>query len=59
MSEILKHELMLVPIAIAETNGSLRSGNKSLLLDILNINGVIVEMPVKNQLQGMLAVLKH
>ena len=45
MSEILKHELMLVPIAIAETNGSLRSGNKSLLLDILlknvNINGVI------------------
>ena len=30
MSEILKHELMPVPIAIAETNGSLRSGNKSL-----------------------------
>jgi hypothetical protein len=35
MSEILKHELMPVPIAIAETNGSLRSGNKLLLLDIL------------------------
>ena len=33
--EILKHELMPIPIAIAETNGSLRSGNKSLLLDIL------------------------
>jgi hypothetical protein len=45
MSEILKHELMPVPIAIAETNGSLRSGNKSLLLDILlknvDTNGVI------------------
>ena len=44
MSEILKHELMPVPIAIAETNGSLRSGNKSLLLDILlknvDTNGV-------------------
>jgi hypothetical protein len=43
--EILKHELMPVPIAIAETNGSLRSGNKSLLLDILlknvDTNGVI------------------
>jgi hypothetical protein len=42
--EILKHELMPVPIAIAETNGSLRSGNKSLLLDILlknvDTNGV-------------------
>ena len=36
---------MPVPIAIAETNGSLRSGNKSLLLDILlknvDTNGVI------------------
>jgi hypothetical protein len=45
MSEILKHELMPVPIAIAETNGSLRSGNKLLLLDILlknvDTNGLI------------------
>jgi hypothetical protein len=45
VSEILKHELMPVPIAIAETNGSLRSGNKSLLLDVLlknvDTNGVI------------------
>ena len=45
MSEILKHELMPVSIAIAETNGSLRSGNKSLLLDILlknqDTNGLI------------------
>jgi hypothetical protein len=36
---------MPVPIAIAETNGSLRSGNKSLLLDILlknvDTNGLI------------------
>ena len=39
MSEILKHELMPVPIAIAETNGSLKSGNKSLLLEILLKNG--------------------
>jgi hypothetical protein len=41
MSEILKP----VPIAIAETNGYLRSGNKSLLLDILlknvDTNGLI------------------
>jgi hypothetical protein len=39
MSEILKHERMPVPIAIAETNGSLKSGNKSLLLEILLKNG--------------------
>ena len=33
--------LMPVPIAIAETNGSLKSGNKSLLLEILLKNGDI------------------
>ena len=32
---ILKHELMPVPLSIAEMNGSLRSGNKAQLADIL------------------------
>jgi hypothetical protein len=35
MEEIMKHELMPVPVAITEINGTLRSGNKSLLADIL------------------------
>ena len=33
--EILKHELMPVPIALAETDGTLRSGAKSLLMDAM------------------------
>lgn len=40
LEEILKHELLPVPIAIAEMNGSLKSGEKSILKDVLlkNVN---------------------
>ena len=31
MGQILKHELLPVPISIADTSGSLKSGNKSVL----------------------------
>ncbi len=35
MQDILKHELMPVPVSIAETNQTLRSGNKSVLAEVL------------------------
>ena len=35
LQQIFKHELMPVPTALANLNGTLRSGNKSLLKDIL------------------------
>ena len=33
LGRILKHELLPVPIAIADTGGSLKSGNKAVILD--------------------------
>ena len=35
MSEFMKHELMPVPISLANTDGTLRTGDKSILADIL------------------------
>ena len=35
LEKILEHELMPVPVSIAEMNGTLRSGSKSLLADVL------------------------
>ena len=35
LDNILKHELVKVPPSIAEENGSLRSGNKAMLVDVL------------------------
>jgi hypothetical protein len=35
MQDILKHELMPVPVSIVETNQTLRSGNKSVLAEVL------------------------
>ena len=35
LPKILKHELMPVPLSLAETNGSLRVGDKSLLVGVL------------------------
>ena len=32
---LLQHELMTVPVSIANTNGSLRSGNKAILAEVL------------------------
>ena len=33
--QVLSHELMNVPISIAQTNGMLRSGNKAIMQDVL------------------------
>ena len=38
LPKILQHELMPVPVAIAELNGSLRSGNKAVFADVLTSN---------------------
>jgi hypothetical protein len=35
MLSVLKHELLPVPVSLAEMNGTLRTGNKSVLPDIL------------------------
>lgn len=35
MEEILQHELMSVPLSLAETNGMLRSGDKKIIADLL------------------------
>ncbi len=35
MPGILEHELMPVPLSISELNGTLRTGNKSILTDLL------------------------
>ena len=38
LTKILNHELMSVPVSIAEMSGELRSGNKSNLFDVLRQN---------------------
>lgn len=41
--DILKHELLLVPLFLAETVGSLRTGQKSILLDELCKKGNCID----------------
>ncbi len=41
MLHILKHELLPVPLSLAEMNGTLRSGNKAILADVLT-DGITV-----------------
>ena len=41
MTDILKHELMPVPLSLAELNGALRTGNKSSLTEVL-LSGIDV-----------------
>ncbi|KAL9951255.1 hypothetical protein ACROYT_G043889 [Oculina patagonica] len=36
LPRILNHELMEVPLAIADTNGQLRTGNKSVMIELLS-----------------------
>ena len=38
LSNILKHELLPVPVSLAEMNGTIRTGNKSILAEILTTN---------------------
>lgn len=49
MKAILKHELMPVPLALAELNGSLRDGSKSILADMIIAN---IKIPSSIELQG-------
>ena len=49
MEGILKHELMSVPLSLAQTNGTLRSGDKSVLADELIGN---IECPSNIQIYG-------
>jgi len=35
LSNVLKHELVSVPLSLTETDGSLRTGNKSVLMNFL------------------------
>ena len=38
LANILKHELLTVPVSLAEMNGAIRTGNKSILAEILTTN---------------------
>lgn len=54
MQVILKHELMPVPLSLAERNRTMRTGNKSILADVLTEN---VKWPQFVTLQGNSALL--
>lgn len=54
MQDVLKHELMPVPVSIAETNQTLRSGNKSVLVKVLTKE---VTCPITVNLEGNSALL--
>ena len=43
LANILKHELLPVPVSLAEMNGTIRTGNKSILAEILTTNIVCPE----------------
>ena len=49
MKAILRHELLPVPVSIAETNETLRTGNKSILADVLTDK---VSCPTSLSLEG-------
>ena len=53
LPNILSHELMAVPLAIADTNGKLRTGNKAGLMELLssgNQHSQIMPVPGKSTL---------
>ena len=49
LHNVLSHELMSVPISLADTNGKLRTGQKALLADVLTRG---IECPSAIDLQG-------
>ena len=51
---MLKHELMPVPVALAEKNGTLRTGQKSVLADLITSG---IHCPSEIELQGSLCLL--
>ena len=54
LHSVLKYELMPVPVALAEMNGSLRTGQKSVLADILASG---IKCPSEIQLRGSSCLL--
>ena len=54
LHSVLQYELMPVPMALAEMNGSLRTGQKSILADILTSG---INCPIEIQLHGNLCLL--
>ncbi len=54
LHSVLKHELMPVPVALAEMNGCLRTGQKSVLADILKSG---INCPSEIQLRGSSCLL--
>ena len=54
LSAILQHELMPVPVSLAEINGTIRTGNKSILVDVLTEN---IKCPESITLEGRSALL--
>ena len=51
LHSVLKYELMPVPVALAEMNGSLRTGQKSVLADVITSG---MNCPSEIELQGQL-----
>ena len=51
---ILQHELMPVPVSLAEIDGTMRTGNKSILVDVLTEN---IKCPESITLEGRSALL--
>ena len=49
MQKVLKHELMPVPVSLAEMNQTLRTGNKSIPADVVTAN---VNCPATITLEG-------
>jgi len=54
LHSVLKYELMPVPVALAEMNGSLRTGQKSVLADLITSG---INCPSKIELQGSSGLL--
>jgi hypothetical protein len=54
MQTILQHELMPVPVSLAEMNQTLRTGNKSMLAEVLTEK---VECPSSLALEGRSALV--
>ena len=51
---VLSHELIAVPLSLAETNGKLRTGQKAVLSNVLTI---AIECPKQIELQGRASLL--
>ena len=62
LCNILNHELMKVPLSIADTSGALRSGTKSILFDVFTQGvscpqEIVVEQPATLIIDGQAAIM--